>query len=219
MQGFLSKPLTDVFNAIVTGYTDRLVSHLVSDVPALKQHQVKIKESLSRFNVDRSSKLSVGFGTVYKGIDVVIVLNYTDKSHALFGKFGTIASTLLESRCKENKSLAFGHGFVFSMKELTNVVKIIKDASLTVKQVPRQEYTEVLSGKTPPDEVQEPEEANDEHHDNDDDNHDDDNHDEGSDEVLKPIKPRANTKKTAAPVPKKQPPSKGKAKKVQDEDE
>lgn len=153
MQGFLSKPLTDVFNGVVSTYTDNLTSHLIKEIPPLKGQEAKLKEALRKFTVDAKAKISVGSNTIqtlFPGVDVVIVLNYTDKCHALFGNFGTIKDTLLANKCIENQRLAFGHGFVFQTKLLSAITQIVKDASLVEKQVLKADYVEKLSGQSSP---------------------------------------------------------------------
>jgi hypothetical protein len=105
----------------------------------------------------------------HKGNDVIIVLDYGEKSHAIFGDFAKIYKTFKDDFLKPssfmrfNKNLAFGAGWILTDKDkLSELKKMLKEHGIDYRELSRTSYEkEIKKNKGTDQEPVEPEEEED----------------------------------------------------------
>ncbi len=116
-------------------------------------------QSTSRYEIEPKENFSVS----HKNSEVVIVLNYGPRSHAIFGDFGDTNRHFKDNYLvkqdwiKANSKLAFGFGWVIMQKyKLEDIKKALNDMNVVYREVERVDYErEVRNSKSLPSELPE----------------------------------------------------------------
>nr|QBK86617.1 MAG: uncharacterized protein LCMAC102_04130 [Marseillevirus LCMAC102] len=112
------------------------------------------KKCVSEFRTEIEPKENLRVSP--KNSEVVIVLNYGPKSHAIFGDFGDTNRSfkddylMKQNWIKSNRKLAFGFGWVVMQKDkLEDVKKALGDMNVVFREVERMDYEkEVRNSKS-----------------------------------------------------------------------